>query len=219
MTDTNAPEQIYTRDLIERLQSNAMGAPLWMLPTMQKAAEALTAAQARVAELEAATPVPREDGYSAGVRAALEAAARLAEQGTMSVDGGQARVEILSLAETLLPAEAPAPVAPEPVAWRGKHAHPDATEWVYVDGPEQPRASFGGLGRLEPLYAGPLSTMQNVHNATIEAQATEIAQLREKCAEVVKAWDWWRVDSYDRCQSVPGDAIGELRALAGQPPV
>lgn len=52
------------------------------------------------------TPDPREDGYSAGVRAALEAAARLAEQGMMSVDGGQARVEILSLALALLDAPA-----------------------------------------------------------------------------------------------------------------
>lgn len=212
MTDTNAPERIW---IYRNVGDHGWQGGGWRLFD----AKGMFGPMPAYIRADLATPAPREDGYSAGVRAALEAAARLAEQGTMSVDGGQARVEILSLAETLLPAEAPAPVAPEPVAWRGKHAHPDATEWVYVDGPEQPRASFGGLGRLEPLYAGPLSTMQNVHNATIEAQATEIAQLREKCAEVVKAWDWWRVDSYDRCQSVPGDAIGELRALAGQPPV
>jgi len=29
--------------------------------------------------------------------------------------------------------------------------------------------------------------------------------------EMVDAWDWWRVDQYDRCQSVPSNAVDDLR--------
>jgi hypothetical protein len=36
---------------------------------------------------------------------------------------------------------------------------------------------------------------------------------REAMLDVVSAWDWWNVDQYDRCQSVPGDAVDALRAL------
>lgn len=40
-----------------------------------------------------------------------------------------------------------------------------------------------------------------------------------KLREVVEAWDWWQVDTYDRCSSVPGDAIREARDfLAKHPP-
>lgn len=42
--------------------------------------------------------------------------------------------------------------------------------------------------------------------------AAEIMRLREALRGVVEAWDWWQVDTYDRCQSVPSDAIAEARA-------
>lgn len=30
---------------------------------------------------------------------------------------------------------------------------------------------------------------------------------------IVESWDWWQVDTYDRDQSVPGDAVYDARAL------
>ena len=51
----------------------------------------------------------------------------------------------------------------------------------------------------------------------IRAQITEIARLKTLAKDMVEAWDWWQVDSYDRCQSVPGDAVDALRTeLAGK---
>jgi hypothetical protein len=41
----------------------------------------------------------------------------------------------------------------------------------------------------------------------VEAQAAEIERLREKINDIKEAWDWWQVDTYDRCASVVEDAI------------
>ena len=53
-----------------------------------------------------------------------------------------------------------------------------------------------------------------------QAGASAIRQLmreRDEAAQtvrdVVEAWDWWQVDTYDRCSSVPGDAIQDARAF------
>ena len=46
-----------------------------------------------------------------------------------------------------------------------------------------------------------------------EEAADEIERLRAALRSIVQGWDWWGVDSYNRCQSVPGDAIEEARAL------
>ena len=54
-----------------------------------------------------------------------------------------------------------------------------------------------------------------IQNAAIEA-AAEIARLREALSSLVEAWDWWQVDPYDRCQSVPSDAINEARAALAE---
>ena len=44
----------------------------------------------------------------------------------------------------------------------------------------------------------------------------EITRLREALSSLVEAWDWWQVDPYDRCQSVPSDAINEARAALAE---
>lgn len=44
-------------------------------------------------------------------------------------------------------------------------------------------------------------------------QAERLSAYEEAVGEVVEAWDWWLVDTYDRCRSVPNDAIECLRAL------
>ena len=47
---------------------------------------------------------------------------------------------------------------------------------------------------------------------TIARLTEENARLRAVLEGVVEAWDWWQVDTYDRCASVPRDAIMEARA-------
>ena len=50
----------------------------------------------------------------------------------------------------------------------------------------------------------------------IERLRAEVDRRDELIRDVVEAWDWWQVDTYDRCQSVPADAVREARAaLAG----
>jgi hypothetical protein len=41
----------------------------------------------------------------------------------------------------------------------------------------------------------------------IEALQADNARLREAVKEIKDAWDWWQVDTYDRCASVVDDAI------------
>jgi hypothetical protein len=36
---------------------------------------------------------------------------------------------------------------------------------------------------------------------------TQTDALREKINDIKEAWDWWQVDTYDRCASVVEDAI------------
>jgi hypothetical protein len=40
-----------------------------------------------------------------------------------------------------------------------------------------------------------------------DAQPTQTDALREKINDIKEAWDWWQVDTYDRCASVVEDAI------------
>ena len=47
----------------------------------------------------------------------------------------------------------------------------------------------------------------------IKTQAREIERLRVAIGDIKEAWDWWNVDTYDRCASVVDDAI--RAALAG----
>lgn len=53
--------------------------------------------------------------------------------------------------------------------------------------------------------------------ASHKSAADEIERLRRMLTDVVDAWDWWQVDTYDRCASVPADAIAAARAaLVGE---
>jgi hypothetical protein len=45
-----------------------------------------------------------------------------------------------------------------------------------------------------------------------EEAADRIEQLEAALRDVIDSWDWWQVDTYDRCASVPGDAIATARA-------
>lgn len=153
MTDTNAPERIWVTDLLTENECIVLD-ECEVPDPLRGDIEYIRA--------DLATPALREDGYSAGVRAALEAAARLAERGMMSVDGGQARVEILSLAGALLDAPALPEAragAVEPVAWlvvnNGKRKVVDATRY----NPSKPSFWFDAAAMeaatITPLYAAP----------------------------------------------------------------
>jgi hypothetical protein len=53
--------------------------------------------------------------------------------------------------------------------------------------------------------------------STYCAMAKRVKQLEAALRGVVEAWDWWQVDTYDRCSSVPGDAISDARAALAAP--
>ena len=53
------------------------------------------------------------------------------------------------------------------------------------------------------------------HSLAMEA-ADRIEQLEAALRDVIDAWDWWQVDTYDRCGSVPDDAIRNARAALGE---
>lgn len=63
----------------------------------------------------------------------------------------------------------------------------------------------GAVPAIEPLRVGAVLAERD------EARA-EVARLREEATGVVEAWDWWLVDTSDRCRSVPQDAVESLRA-------
>ena len=51
------------------------------------------------------------------------------------------------------------------------------------------------------------------HEAEIDRRvAEERAKLLERLRDIKEAWDWWQVDTYDRCASVVDEAI--IGALA-----
>ena len=51
----------------------------------------------------------------------------------------------------------------------------------------------------------------------ISGAADRIEKLEAALREVIDCWDWWQVDTYDRCASVPADAIRDAReALEGK---
>lgn len=87
------------------------------------------------------------------------------------VEGFPAPMFADKIKETIAILEA---MSAEPVAWRGKHMHPAATEWVYVDGAAQPVPKFGGLIQLQPLYDRPAVTLGRSVGA--EAAKTDGAQ-------------------------------------------
>ena len=44
----------------------------------------------------------------------------------------------------------------------------------------------------------------------------ENERLRENLRDIIDAWDWWQVDTHDRCQSVPNEAIRVARAALAE---
>lgn len=68
--------------------------------------------------------------------------------------------------------------APAPVAWRGKHFHPESSAWIYKDGPEKPATAFGSIGQLEPLYAAPAPSdgLREAWIAVRDAAASVVAE-------------------------------------------
>jgi hypothetical protein len=41
----------------------------------------------------------------------------------------------------------------------------------------------------------------------------EVERMRRLLQDIVEGWDWWSSDPYNRCQSIPSDAIEEARKL------
>jgi hypothetical protein len=46
-----------------------------------------------------------------------------------------------------------------------------------------------------------------IHHIKARRQPEQSDVLREKINDIKEAWDWWQVDTYDRCASVVEDAI------------
>lgn len=56
-------------------------------------------------------------------------------------------------------------------------------------------------------------TMGATHYRKLIAAEAKLREAVEVMRGVIEAWDWWQVDTYDRCQSVPSDAVREARAF------
>ena len=49
--------------------------------------------------------------------------------------------------------------------------------------------------------------------ARAEAAEAKLREAVEVMRDVCEAWEWWNVDTYDRCSSVPNDAVRSARAF------
>lgn len=67
--------------------------------------------------------------------------------------------------------------------------------------------------RLRAEAQGWREEMRFAVGEPLDEAAAEIERLRAALRSIVQGWDWWADDPYNRCQSVPGDAIEEARAL------
>ena len=54
--------------------------------------------------------------------------------------------------------------------------------------------------------------------AEIERLHAENARLRGLMRDAVDGWDWWMVETYSRCSTVPGEAIENMRAALEEKP-
>jgi len=73
--------------------------------------------------------------------------------------------------------------------------------------------------RIEKLEAALQRANANVeeYERKFYLGTDRIEKLEAALREVIECWDWWQVDTYDRCASVPSDAIREARkALEGK---
>lgn len=80
-----------------------------------------------------------------------------------------------------------------------------------------PQAS-ARIAELEAENARLLSEMKGgsfYQEKDIDRMQDRIVELEAALRDIIEAWDWWLVDQYDRCQSVPGDAIDKARAALG----
>jgi hypothetical protein len=62
-----------------------------------------------------------------------------------------------------------------------------------------------------------LDALWHEYHDTCVSLTEERDRLREALRDIVEAWDWWQKDTFDRCQSVPGEAIADARAVLGEP--
>lgn len=58
-----------------------------------------------------------------------------------------------------------------------------------------------------------LQEIVNGDTAEEERLYARVRELEAGLSGIIDAWDWWQVDTYDRCASVPSDAIDSARAL------
>ena len=79
------------------------------------------------------------------------------------------------------------------------------------------RGAFGAnedeLGFLYVRWSAYAEAAYEAMQPTIRALQAEVGELREAAKGFLDAWDWWRVDEYDRDAGVPDGAAEELRAI------
>ena len=84
----------------------------------------------------------------------------------------------------------------------------EAPERIWAS-PEHPDENgYGGFW----IAAKVAPSVQYVRDDLLTEAQAENARLRGLLGDVIDGWDWWNKDQYDRCQSVPGDAIDAARA-------
>lgn len=89
----------------------------------------------------------------------------------------------------------------------GKEHEHVAGRWIPLEAPHS-------HVELHVRYAEvPIDSQEDYWREKYTKVAKELNELTVVAQEAVRAWDWWKEDEYDRCQSVPAKGIDDLRKI------
>jgi hypothetical protein len=80
------------------------------------------------------------------------------------------------------------------------------------------RAAENTIAALPAVIPSPVPAevkLREMEAALSDAEA-KLARVVEALRDVIGCWDWWQKDTYDRCQSVPSDAIEHARSALAE---
>ena len=87
-----------------------------------------------------------------------------------------------------------------------------APETIYLDGDISDDEGYFPRCFSDPKYANEPANVYHHEETCIRRDDPVLKQVMEAASDAVKSWDWWQEYPYDRCQSVPQDAVDDLRA-------
>lgn len=86
-----------------------------------------------------------------------------------------------------------------------------APETIYLDGDASTDEGVYPRCFGDPKPASEPVNVYHHESICILRNDPVLRRVVEAASSAVESWDWWNADQYDRCQSVPQDAIESLR--------